>query len=83
MELSDKILRAFQESITKASSRVVRSLIVTKPGLAEAILSPRYELSFSEMCNGLPYDLLRPCLAKLLEVSPRLTDPLHATTLSL
>jgi len=67
-ELSDKILRAFQDSIAKASSRVVRSLIVTKPGLADAMFSPKFETSFSEMCRGLPFDLLRPCLAKLLEV---------------
>eukprot|EP00210_Caulerpa_lentillifera_P008564 g8169.t1 len=66
--LSKKILNSFQDAITKASTSVVRSLLVTKPSIAEAMISPKFESTFSQLCHGLPFDLLRPCLAKLLEV---------------
>ncbi|GMH40241.1 hypothetical protein BSKO_08145 [Bryopsis sp. KO-2023] len=67
-EVSAKVLHAFQDSIIMNSRKVVRSLIVTKPNLAEELLSGRGEAKFTDMCQALPFDLLRPCLAKMLEV---------------
>lgn len=67
-DLAEKILNAFNDALIINSTKVVRSIIVTKSNEAEKLLDVRGDQKFAEMCSSLPFDLLRPCLAKLLEI---------------
>ncbi|GFR44590.1 hypothetical protein Agub_g5868 [Astrephomene gubernaculifera] len=73
--LGDKVLQCFKEAIHDATTRVVRSLLLTKPKLADRLASgsassssSALQLGYPELLRALPPDLLRPCLLRLLEV---------------
>lgn len=66
--LSQKVLGCFKEALHDHSMRVVRSLVLSKSRLADALGSSSLEGSYGELCRSLPVDLLRPCLVKLMEV---------------
>jgi hypothetical protein len=55
-------------SSPRACHQVVRSLLLTRPKIAESLANSGLESSFGEMCRNLPLDLLRPCLLKLFEI---------------
>ncbi|GIL58297.1 hypothetical protein Vafri_13375 [Volvox africanus] len=70
--LADKVLQCFKDSIYDVTTRVVRSLLLTKPKLADrlaagASATSALQLGYSEMLRAMPPDLLRPCLLRLLE----------------
>ncbi|MEW5316011.1 MAG: hypothetical protein WDW38_007404 [Sanguina aurantia] len=67
--LSEKVMQCFMESLTDSTSRVVRSLLLTNPEVADRLLgSGSLEGSYSHLCHSLTPDLLRPALSKLMDV---------------
>ncbi|KAG2448902.1 hypothetical protein HYH02_006250 [Chlamydomonas schloesseri] len=69
--LSDKVLQCFKDAIHDVTTRVVRSLLLTKPKLADRLASggaAAMALGYGELLRALPTDLLRPCLMRILEV---------------
>ncbi|EFJ46296.1 hypothetical protein VOLCADRAFT_93432 [Volvox carteri f. nagariensis] len=70
--LAEKVLQCFKDSIHDVTTRIVRSLLLTKPKLADrlaagASATSALQLGYSEMLRAMPPDLLRPCLLRLLE----------------
>ncbi|GLC36679.1 hypothetical protein PLESTB_000129400 [Pleodorina starrii] len=70
--LADKVLQCFKDSIHDVTTRVVRSLLLTKPKLADrlaagASATSALQLGYGELLRAMTPDLLRPCLLRLLE----------------
>ncbi|PNW77589.1 hypothetical protein CHLRE_10g443350v5 [Chlamydomonas reinhardtii] len=69
--LADKVLQCFTDAIHDVTTRVVRSLLLTKPKLADKLAAggaAAMALGYGELLRALPTDLLRPCLMRILEV---------------
>ncbi|KAG2432824.1 hypothetical protein HXX76_008558 [Chlamydomonas incerta] len=69
--LADKVLQCFKDAIHDVTTRVVRSLLLTKPKLADRLAAggaAAMALGYGELLRALPTDLLRPCLMRILEV---------------
>ncbi|KXZ47615.1 hypothetical protein GPECTOR_34g774 [Gonium pectorale] len=70
--LAEKVVQCFKDAIHDVTTRVVRSLLLTKPKLADKLASSSassLQLGYAELLRALPVDLLRPCLARILEAS--------------
>jgi hypothetical protein len=49
--LADKVLDCFKDAIHDHSVRVVRSMLITQPGLMDAIANSGGDSSFADMCR--------------------------------
>ncbi|KAG2485571.1 hypothetical protein HYH03_015735 [Edaphochlamys debaryana] len=69
--LAEKVLQCFRDAIHDVTTRVVRSLLLTKPKLADKLAahsSSALALGYGELLRAMPTDLLRPCLLRIMEV---------------
>lgn len=67
--LADKVLAAFLANVSDFATRIVRTMALTKPALAEKLTRPGAEAAnggFEALAKLLPADLVRPCLTQLL-----------------
>ncbi|KAK9901648.1 hypothetical protein WJX75_006561 [Coccomyxa subellipsoidea] len=64
-ELGARLSNAFTSSVSSTVRQVVRSVILTRPGLEE---SARAGAPVQDMVRGVPADLFRTCLARALMV---------------